>query len=267
MQSLLKYYENIFKKQNFLSVKTKFFLMTILISGGYAFAQTTSIEEADTGPFSYNPPEGVLKWQNDGILGNDGIITLDNLSPLGSGENGLMVAFDFKSNLINTGINIPIASFYYTIPSRTYNVMKFSYSHISHTIIVTRYFKINSHSATKEYDYPLFDPILDNYTGSAESQLWRVKIYFTAHFMFIVGTQAGTNRNFMSPLFFGFDEANLFISMRHFLRRTNKAKIQLGGNSTTTISNVEIRSFIYNDWWQEVQQYFSSPNPPGPIDN
>jgi hypothetical protein len=257
MNTYFRYYSG-FKFLNIaFQIKSIASFLILFLFCEYLPAQTN---EADAAPFYYAPPDGTLQWTATSGKVAQKVISFED----GVGDNnddGLMITFDLDINVNNENdSNKPIISF----SEQNNNFLSVLYS--GKTVTVRRYNIVNGQ--TKSYDYHLFDRLFEDISGTVT---YRIKVYFTSNFMYFVtyrGNNADSKRYYLSPLYFGLDYQEKYPNHNSRMYRaingstTNIIRAVLGSNGYSPyINNVKIYSFLYDDWWKNVQQNFSSPNP------
>jgi hypothetical protein len=238
-------------------------LVVFCLSNSCLIAQINAVDSLPVGPFLYTPPEGIERYSNSTPTGYINI-SMDKLSPLTSTDNGLMVALDIDLDL-KEDEDKPIISF--SNDGSENNLIEIRYS--ERTVTVKRYNIVNGNRVS--YDYRLFDPLFKDTTGIVT---WRMKVYFTSSFMYIVTRVKGSLYKYMSPVYFGLDNHEKYPDinsvMYRFINRDIMACIALGSlaDGAPLINNIIINSFVYSnpsapdDWWRTMQREFASPNPP-----
>jgi hypothetical protein len=237
----------------------------------YSVAQTK--KEKDVAPFSYVPPMGVHRWSGPDlkpecgltgcwfstpvILASAVIIDMTKLSKLNNDEDGLLIAFNMDLALQSEGK--PIIAFNDGVSE--YNFLEFEYS--KQTVTARRRNTVNGHLVS--YEYHLFDQLFEGKVS--DSATWRMGFYITSSFTFIYACKDGTQNVYLSPLYFGMDHQRKYPDpesrMYKFINRDRNAKIIIGDVDLSWmppyISRVAVRSFVYSDWWEQIQREFSSP--------
>jgi hypothetical protein len=262
-----KFLSVIFQVKNIVFVVILFFLNEHLV------AQIQ--EEKDVAPFSYTPPDGNSRWSGLDLKPDCGLtgcwfsvpvisasfitVDMDNLSKLNDNEDGLLIAFNISLGLKSEGK--PIIAFNDSVYG--YNFLEFEYS--KQTVTARRYNTINGKRIS--YEYHLFDQLFEG--NVSDSATWRMGFYITSCFTFIYACKDGTQNIYLSPLYFGMDHQKKYpdpeSKMYKFIKRDHRATIIIGDvyvDWSPYISRATIRSFVYADWWKQVQREFSSPNPP-----
>jgi hypothetical protein len=241
-----------------------YLLLVFFLSNSYLIAQTSVVDTLPVGPFLYTPPEGINRYSYAGAQSNYEIFTMDMLSALSPADDGLMIAWDLSMDL-KQNEGTPLMSF--SVPGFIDFFIEIYYS--SRTATIRRYNLLEGKAVS--YDYHLFDPLFKDTTGIVT---WRMKVYFTSSFMFMVAGEKISPYKYMSPVYFGLDSQEKYPSpysvMYQIINRKKKAYITLGSFSSkdVTIGNVIINSFVYSDpsapddWWRTMQREFASPNPP-----
>jgi hypothetical protein len=241
-----------------------YLLLVFCLLNSHLIAQVNAVDSLPVGPFLYTPPEGVNRWTDSSSSKYDyRTVSMNQLSVLGSTEDGLMVSFDMDLNLYSEE-NKPVITFSDSIN----DIINIRYS--QRTITAKRSNRVNGNSVS--YDYHLFDPLFEDTTGIVT---WQIKVYFTSSFMFIVAGKKRSDYKYMSPLYFGLDHREKYPDsesiMYKYINRSSSAIIKLGDinhNYSPYISNIKINSIVYSnpsatdDWWRTLQREFSSPNPP-----
>lgn len=220
---------------------------------------------AQPGPFTYRPPEGVIKWADTTGVEHKYIpIPMDSLGEIPLYYDGIMLSFHVNLDL--NDVNKPLVAFALGGEDPEHNLLEVIYS--KRTVTVRRYKNFTNPIRRVHYDYHLFDPLFE-YNKIATSQKWRIQVYFTSEFMYFVASAVGNEiLNLMSPLYFGLDDTNRFphgnANMYAFLRHYQTAIVKFGDQNLafpSYVSDVTINTFLYSDFSKTVQREFSSPNP------
>lgn len=224
---------------------------------------------AQPGPYTYRPPEGIIRWADTtGVAHNYIPLSMNQLSQIPASDDGLMVSFHV--NLALNENEKPLIALALGGEDPEDNLIEVVYS--KRTVTVTRYTEIGAPLKRIHYPYHSFDPLFED-NGITTSQRWRIQVYFTSEFMYFVVSIMGTEvRNFMTAFYFGLDSTYRMPDSRAkmfaFLRRYQTANVKLGDQNRgypPYVFDVTINSFKYDDFWRTVQREFSSPNPPGPV--
>ncbi|GAB6012930.1 hypothetical protein [Viscerimonas tarda] len=279
MKTMFKYWGKL-KNSHF----KKIFLLVLLLSNGYLFAQNNN---SPVGPFSYMPPDGIF-WY--GVNDPSTKKSVEWISPyyftqINTNEDCMMLEFDIDIDMDNDE-GKPILSlvdpYLYGIDVRLFEMF---YS--DGTVTIKRYnrFLADDPEGPDDipfYTYHLFDRLFERH-GTEGSATWRMRVYITSNFMYIVTTDWYNNPDvqYMSPVFFGLDfdkkypdeESNMYRYFAATGHRNNTLAFILGewtlsGNNTYApyISNTKVFIMVYsssprddNDWWWTMQREFSSP--------
>jgi hypothetical protein len=257
--------------------KIYIFLLTISLLSGYVMAQ----KNADgPPPFSYEVAEGTTlyqygKPQHMHIIRMEGIFMGRRVPD----ENALMVAFDAQLDL-SIANDKRILSF-----RQSQSDMQIDFFYSDSTFTVRRYVTFLDNRNADYYDYHLFDPLFAK-PASGNTASNRIKVYFTSSFMYIVVKMDGSEKSFMSPLYFGLDHQFFYPDpqsiMYTYLSTTTNDRvgsyILIGAEEQDIeMSNIKISSIVYhkdniknpdgtvtetNDWRRTIQKEFSLPHEP-----
>jgi len=214
----------------------------------------------EAGPFDFSPYVGNLIWQDqEQSTINYKQISMNQLPQLADGEDGIIISFNV--HLRPSGDeSTPLIAF--SADGTNNNLLEIIYS--KNTVTLRRYGIINS--SRKYYDYHLFDPLFQFTT----EKTFEFRVYFTTNFLYLVTKDITINAGYlMSPIYFGLDYINKYPSrdsnMYKFLNRDSRAVMKIGDYSRQHlpyVSDAQVYGFIYQQWANEMQSGFSSPNPP-----
>ncbi len=232
--------------------KTSFHSSLIFVLSGLILSITcggTKLFAQSPPPYNYDTPLGtrIHAWHQAEF--NNQILSFSDASAVPSGNDGLMLRFSANMNLTRASDLLT-----FTTDNFSSKVLKVSYD--SHTLKLRRFI-----TATKFYDYVLFDPLFET-NSSPEEGTWEIRLYFTASFLWVQAELHGTtNKRYLSPVYWGMDFTGK-THMTHFLNRESRSKVKIGtlGNPDgfSIPTQVELYAFTYNTLQTNIQQNFSN---------
>jgi hypothetical protein len=210
-----------------------FLVIIILLLSGNSIAQGQ-----DKGPFSNIPTPPPLEeiWELSFTNPSPYCkITMNSVSLFDTLKyDGIMVEFHLNTEDISN--NRHLVSFW-DLNYSSLSSIGIYYSNKS--IFVRRGYKDNSNQ-NKAYYYRVYDQLFDY------PAIYKIKLYVTANFIFIVTNELTTNNYYLSPIFFGLNPPDNN-TMKTFLNFSNNAIIGIGSqNYTEPIFFVKLYAFSYN---------------------
>ncbi|WP_299092306.1 hypothetical protein [uncultured Bacteroides sp.] len=205
---------------------------------------------------SYATPLGKSVFHRDVTDANRTVLRMNEVSPLSSGTDGLVVAFSMRQNLSQVTRPLKLLSFNST--SEEENSHLEVYYHEG-TITLRR--KMAPRSELY-YDYNLYDPM---FTVDEGVTTWEVRLFFTGYFLWIEtrDTHKLLNNKWHAPIFFGINLPQMNY-MGNYLARSSSSYLIFGDpNPSTTFTmpdEIAIYEFKYAELKNELQTNFCEDN-------
>lgn len=204
----------------------------------------------------YATPLGKSLFYREVRDANRTVLRMNEISPLTSGMDGLVIVFNMRQNLSEVTRPLKLVSFN---GSAEENNSHLEIYYHQGTITIRR--KIASNSAYY-YDYNLYDPMFTVDQGVSQ---WEVHLYFTGEFMWfeVRDTRKVMNNKWHAPIFFGINlPATNY--MNNYLARSSSAYVIFGDpNPSTTFTmpdEIAIHEFKYAELKDELQRNFCDNN-------
>lgn len=187
---------------------------------------------------------------------NRTVLRMNEISPVTSGVDGLVVVFNMRQNLSQVTRPLKLVSFNSTAEENNSHLEVYYYDG---TITVRR--KTSPNSAYY-YDYNLYDPMFTVDQGVSQ---WEIHLYFTGFFFWIESrdTRKLTSNKWHAPIFFGINLPSINY-MGNYLARSSSSYIIFGDpNPSTTFTmpdEIAIHEFKYAELKDELQTHFCEGN-------
>lgn len=226
---------------NYKRICTAFLLLLILVS----------INSYSQDNHNYQTPVGKSLFVRDVQDANRTILSMNEIQPLSSGQDGLMVAFTVQADL--SQVTKPLKLLSFTMDTEANSYLDIFYQ--GETIMFRRKFAPGS---PYYYDYDLYDPMFSEEVGVTT---WEVKVFFTGYFFWIEtrNTRKVTENKWHAPVFFGINLPGTDY-MAKYLSRDASAKLVFGDNNPsatfTMPEEIAVYEFKYTALKDELQANF-----------
>lgn len=206
---------------------------------------------------NYNTPLGKSLFFETVIDADRASISMNELSPLSTGMDGLTVVCHLMAqlNLMTSDQILKIMTF--TQDTEENAFLEIYYQ--NKTIMVRRRITPGS---KYYYDYNLYDPM---FLATSESTTWAVHVYFTGYYLWIETRDYDklTGNRWHAPIFFGINLPGQDY-MKNYLGRSKNAKVIFGDAHPPVIftmpDEVSVYEFNYANLKDELQNHFSNPH-------
>lgn len=203
----------------------------------------------------YVTPSGKSVFFRDVVDANRTVLRMNEISPLTTDKDGLMVSFDMRANL--SLITRPLKLLSFTLETEEQSFLDVFYD--KGTLTFRRKY---SSGSSFYYDYNLYDPL---FLVEAGEMTWEVHLFFTASFFWIETrhTRLLTDNKWHGPIFFGLN-LPIRACMNDYLNRSADAKIIFGDANPSTVftmpEEIAVYEFKYMELKDELQANFCNEN-------